>query len=67
VVEEETEKTDVAEKGLEEAERGAFGRRAVQCSSRFHYSGGTCNDDVGGKGLNFLFTLLGCRHILYAP
>jgi hypothetical protein len=24
-------------------------------------------DDVGGKGLNFLFTLLGCRHISYAP
>ena len=39
VVEEETEKTDVAEEGFEEGvrcERGAVGGRAVRCSSRFH-------------------------------
>ena len=36
MVEEETEKTDVAEEGLEEGVRGAVCGRAVRRSSRFH-------------------------------
>ena len=61
VVEEETEKTDVAEEGLEEGVRGAVGGRAVRRSSRFHCSGGTCHvarcdrRRCGGKGVGFFY------------
>jgi hypothetical protein len=43
VVEEETEMTDVAEEGIEEAVRGVVGGGAARRSSRFHCFGGMCH------------------------